>query len=255
MNTSLKRMISRAKQTKQNNSDMIRMMLLSFIGIAVCAMLLVGSTFGWFTANVKTAPQRIVAASWTANVNVADSSGTVVAPKNVGTMSVEYSLDCDEAHYTVSVYPIGSGRGYCKLEIGGKTYYTEQIKNDTFEFGLVFTGDSNDVAMTVTACWGVYGGDPDITNQGTLTVKLPVTAQNAAASDELSSQDELTANENPEIESAPVEDTEDTEDTKDTVEDVSGITTPEETTSDTYYEVPEDTSAQDETKDAETDAP
>ena len=226
MNTFFKRMFSHDKQPVKNNSNMIHMMLPSFIGIAVCAMSLVGLTFAWFTASAQTEPQKIVASNWKADVSVMDNDVAVDLNANG-----DYLLDTNKP-YTVSVTPIGTGSGYCVLEINDKKYYTEQIKGSTYELELMIEGDEGSVPVTLTTYWGNYSGKSDV-SEGKLTVNVDYVLPHAPVITDEHLPIEPDTNKAPAVESEPVDVVDDvTESAPETATPTE--TTPVETIPGTY---------------------
>lgn len=174
----LKRIFYTPRHSKPTDENILRLLMPSAVGIALCMVCLAGSTWAWFSSSVQTAPQTIEAANFDIAVTVNDEP----VPSPV-------TLEAGQ-QYTVTLTAIGNAPsgGYCEVESGAVFLYTETIlPNELLAFTLI--PDSN-AAYTFTAVWGKYSGKADITNgckigaeqpeTGDETPAPPISGQNAA---------------------------------------------------------------------------
>ena len=174
----LKRIFYIPKHEKPSDENILRLLMPSVVGIALCMVCLAGSTWAWFSASIQTVAQTIEAANY--NIAVTVNGKPVSSP---------VTLEAGQK-YTVTLTAIGNAPsgGYCEVESGAVFLYTETIlPNELLAFTLI--PDSN-AAYTFTAVWGEYSGGADITNNcvigqeetetGEETPAPPISGQNAA---------------------------------------------------------------------------
>ena len=165
----LKRIFYIPKHSKPTDENILRLLMPSAVGIALCMVCLAGSTWAWFSSSVQTAPQTIEAANFDIAVTVNDE----LVPSPV-------TLEAGQ-QYTVTLTAIGNAPsgGYCEVESGAVFLYTETIlPNELLAFTLI--PDSN-AAYTFTAVWGKYSGKADISEGCTVGQKRTETpVENAA---------------------------------------------------------------------------
>ncbi len=154
-NNLLSRLFYKGKHHRKEEKDNLTAMLMpSVLGILLCAVCLMGSTWAWFTATQSTATQTIQAADY--NVSAVVKSGeTEIAAEN-GT----YTLT--QGEYTVTLAASGEATtGYCILDFSGTKTYTEQISKGT---SITLNIKINEpVVLEITDVWGTYAGDKTIT--------------------------------------------------------------------------------------------
>ena len=142
------------KHTKPTDSNIMRLLLPSFLGIVLCMICLAGMTWAWFSASVQTAPQTITAANYDITVTVTDEEGESV--------SLNKLLIAGQA-YTVKLMATGTAKkfgGYCVVPSGGTSLYTVSLKpDDSLTFTLI---PPENATYTFTAVWGSYSGKPNI---------------------------------------------------------------------------------------------
>ena len=166
----LKRIFYIPKHSKPTDENILRLLLPSAVGIALCMVCLAGSTWAWFTASVQTQPQTIAAANFDISAALTTEDGTPIAPGK--------PLQAGQA-YTVTLTASGTAAefgGYCMVEGDDKSRYTEQLLPDkTLTFTLI---PEKDGIYTFTGVWGEYSGEADITDGCTIGEK-PKTPQPA----------------------------------------------------------------------------
>lgn len=147
---------------KPTDENIMRMLVPSFIGIAACAVCLVGLTFAWFTASVSAPPMTITASNFSVSVKVDE---TDVLPNPDGSTTVTFSA---EGTYIVTLTNEGTGNGYCKIKAYDSDVFTQPIGED-FTFTVV-TDEA--VECLFIPVWGSYSGVPDVTEGDNNTVNL-----------------------------------------------------------------------------------
>lgn len=160
------------KHSKPTDENILRLLMPSVIGIALCMVCLAGSTWAWFSASVQTAPQTIEAANFDISAAVTDASDQPV--------SSGQPLEAGKT-YKVTLTAAGNAPsgGYCEVKGGAVPLYTETIlPNESLTFTLI--PDSN-AAYTFTAVWGKYSGKPDITDGYTIGTEQPETGEETPA--------------------------------------------------------------------------
>ncbi len=139
----------RPKHVKEKQTDVIMHILApSVIGIAVCAVCLCTASWAWFTASISAGTTAIkTPEKYQLAVSVTDGNNQTAA-----VASGEYQLL--KGTYTVRLSAVGTAgaAGYCKVEAGGKTYYTAQIAAGS-EFCFKITANST-VLVNITPGWG-----------------------------------------------------------------------------------------------------
>lgn len=157
------------KHSKPTDDNILRLLMPSAVGIALCMVCLAGSTWAWFSSSVQTAPQTIEAANY--NIAVTVNGKQVSSP---------VTLEAGQI-YKVTLTAAGNAPsgGYCEVESGAVFLYTETIlPNELLAFTLI--PDSN-AAYTFTAVWGKYSGKPDITDGCTIGAEQPETGDETPA--------------------------------------------------------------------------
>ena len=147
------------KHTKPTDTNILRLLLPSVLGVILCMVCLAGMTWAWFTASVQTKPHTIAAAHFDVTVSIADPSGKAVAESADG-----YHLSAGAA-YTVTLTAAGSAEeygGYCVIKHGeSSALYTQQLMPPDGKMTFTFQPAAND-AYTFTGVWGRYTGDQQV---------------------------------------------------------------------------------------------
>lgn len=168
----LKSIFYTAKHSKPTDENILRLLMPSVVGIALCMVCLAGSTWAWFSSSVQTAPQTIEAANYDISAAVIDASGQPVPsgqPLQAG------------QKYTVTLTATGNAPsgGYCEVESGAVPLYTAALlPSQTLSFTLI---PEQSAVYTFTAVWGKYSGKADITNGCTIGAEQPETGDETPA--------------------------------------------------------------------------
>lgn len=146
------RFFSRGKHHKPKEKDNVFAMLMpSLLGIAICAVCLVGGTFAWFTATQSTATQNITAANYEIKATV--SVDTVEQISNNGVYNLKantvYTVMLDSSDSTATT-------GYCILELGDTKIVTQQFPSqDYIKRSITVSLDiKEDTTLKIIAQWG-----------------------------------------------------------------------------------------------------
>lgn len=164
MKSLLKSLLYIPKHTKSIDRNAVKLLMPSILGIAACVVCLIGMTWAWFSADVRTEPQTLRAANFDVAVAVKEGE-TPVEPSADGSYRLEGTKS-----YTITLMADGSAQkgGYCivKNAAESKTHaawlHPETAQSVTFTLTPASTGDS----YTFTASWGSYTGTVDITDDG-----------------------------------------------------------------------------------------
>ncbi len=147
----------------------------SLVGLCLCMVCLCGISWAWFTSNSSTGTAKIQSATYTVSVT-AKQGETVIEPTvENGITTVTFDT---AGNYTVTITPTGTATtGYCSVQIGENTYYTEQITAD-FTFKVNAAAGTE---ITITPKWGscadtVRTEANKIISGGTVTVSNPAPA-------------------------------------------------------------------------------
>ncbi len=129
----------------KQDSSLTAMLFPSVLGIIVCAVLLMGSTWAWFAASQNTALQTLKSAKYDISPRVISGSAEITEENGA------YTLEAGE--YTVTLAAGGDATtGYCILDFNGSEQHTVQIPKDTeitFELST-----SDEVSLKITPQWG-----------------------------------------------------------------------------------------------------
>ena len=156
----------RAKHAaKAKRSDgLMHFLAPSMLAICICAICLCGASWAWFTASISTGTTQIQSSSYKLSYQVGEDTA---ATDLTGTDNT-YTLTADTTLITLKATGTAGATGYCGIEIGDKTYYTEQI----FVNGSAFTFTLNAAAgtqITLTPKWGTCSHDATLHNGDVIT--------------------------------------------------------------------------------------
>lgn len=159
-----------SKYTSVSDDNIIRLLIPSLLGIAVCIICLFGTTWAWFTATVSVATATIQAADYDIDVVITDNELT----------SEDKTVSSDEGVYMLSTKTLGNGytvritakgtasTGYCLIN---DEMATVQLKpGESIQFTL-YPEEDNEL-YTFVSYWGTYAGDSVIDKN--MTVGNPV---------------------------------------------------------------------------------
>ena len=142
-----------SKQDKLTEKAFTQSIAVSVISILLCIATLCSVTWAWFSENV-TASSTLKAGNCDVTVLVI-REGTEIARQTDTTGT--YTFEADQA-YQIRIVSTGSAKSsYCKLVIGDREYYTEQVStsapNNTISFTLTFDATTE---VEILTRWGTY---------------------------------------------------------------------------------------------------
>ena len=132
---------------KKRGDGLFHLLAPSVIGALLCVACLCGASWAWFSAYTSTGETVIKSSEYNITAAVRDSENSPVEVKN-------NACTVADGVYKVTLSAKGSqsATGYCRVEIGGKIYYTEQITAvGSFTFTIKTTGSSD---VEFVSKWG-----------------------------------------------------------------------------------------------------
>lgn len=140
----------RAKHAeKQKRSDgLMHILAPSMLAICICAICLCGASWAWFTASTSTGTTQIQSSSYKLLYQVGEDAD----PTELAEAGTAYTLTADTTVITLKATGTAGATGYCSIQVGSETYYTEQIfVGDTFTFTVKA---AKGTTITLTPKWG-----------------------------------------------------------------------------------------------------
>lgn len=147
-------MFGKKEKIEVNDTNIFKMLLPSLIGIVVCILCLVGTTYAWFMSSIASKGINIQAADYEIYVEIRDYEHNLMIPNSGGDFIL--SPRTADNGYTVTITAKGTASmGYCL--VNGKMA-TENLKPDeSIQFTLYPQED--DELYTFVSYWGTYAGD------------------------------------------------------------------------------------------------
>ncbi len=145
----------------------------SLIAIFICLICLCSSTWAWFTDSVEFGGGTLKAGECLLEIKVQDELGTEIE-------DIDSGVALNAGIYTVTLtLPKDSTSGYCIIETETTSYYSDYIlhhDNDTPMVVTFYVDVKSSQTVKFVERWGVYSGDIDVEDNGTLT--LPAVVDN-----------------------------------------------------------------------------
>ena len=133
----------------------------SLAAFCLCAVCLCGVSWAWFTASTSTGTTAIQSSSYKLLYQVVGKDANATELAEAKTVTVPGSGSCK---ITLSANGTAGATGYCSINIGDETYYTEQIFVDgTFTFTVKAAAGTT---ITLTPKWGTYSHTATIQDNG-----------------------------------------------------------------------------------------
>lgn len=183
MNKTFDKTAAQGAQVKDENKKitdkaMTTSMLACVFGLLVTAVLLVTTTWAWFTTDTGS-QDNIISSSYCTVEAILDNNGNPLTPTLNGEDQV-YTLSAG-VEYTVKITVSGSASGgYCKLSFGTdpEVYYTEVVYSDSYVNRTADPSDINYIffkisvttekELTVRTGWGIHSHEnPELWHGGT----------------------------------------------------------------------------------------
>ena len=152
---------------KLTDKAFLRLVVTSILGIIVCIVCLCSTSYAWFTAGVPSEKNELRAAGeCKLEVTVSPEGGTAID-------GIENGVELEAGEYIVALLlPADSPSGYCVIEAGGTTYYSDYIvshKEPAPQIKAFKLKVETTQVVTFTVRWGIYTRDSDVIG-GILTV-------------------------------------------------------------------------------------
>lgn len=143
------------RQTSVTNGSFSRSLFLSVIGILVCMICLVSTTWAWVSDGIKSSGSVVKTANYDIEIVVRDESGNEVTGQGKN-----YQLT-GNTEYMVTLRAVGTATtGYCVVKADEVTYHIVQIApGDELSFHFI---PAKDGMVSFAAQWGTYSGTPEI---------------------------------------------------------------------------------------------
>lgn len=134
----------------------------SLAAFCLCAVCLCGASWAWFTASSGIGAAKVQAATYTVKIEHETDTG--------GWQECEYRISLDGGKiYKLRITPTGTAtNGFCTVEIGDKTYQTNQIPKDSSSAFSVTVQANEDATLMITPKWGTGSGTNKINSGDTI---------------------------------------------------------------------------------------
>ena len=122
----------------------------SLAAFCLCAVCLCGASWAWFTASTSTGTTAIQSSSY--KLKLLYQVGEDATAPELAETGNTYTLTRGTTVITLKAAGTAGATGYCRINIGDETYYTEQISvPDAFTFTVKAAADTQ---ITLTPKWG-----------------------------------------------------------------------------------------------------
>ena len=138
----------RRKRGQPHGDGLARILAPSVLAICVCTLCLCGTTWAWFTATASSG----TAVQQSSSYKLAYQTDTAAATDFTETAVVTVPAD-GRCSITLSATGTERAAGYCSVQVGDETYYTEPIFVGGDSFSFTVTGDPG-AEIQLTPKWG-----------------------------------------------------------------------------------------------------
>lgn len=145
----------RRKRGQPHGDGLARILAPSVLAICVCTLCLCGTTWAWFTATASSGTAVLQSSSYKLAYQT-DTADVAAATDFTETAVVAVPAD-GQCGITLSATGTAGAAGYCSVQVGDKTYYTEPIFVGGDFFSFTVTGDPG-AEIQLTPKWGSYSG-------------------------------------------------------------------------------------------------
>lgn len=134
----------------------------SLAALCLCAVCLCGASWAWFTASSGVGAAKVQAATYAVKIEYKTDTG------DWQEYADPISLVGGKT-YKLRITPTGTAtNGYCTVEIGNKTYQTNQIpKDSSLEFSVTVQANEG-ATLSITPQWGTGSGTNKINSGDTI---------------------------------------------------------------------------------------
>lgn len=140
--------LRRRKCGQPHGDGLARILAPSVLAICVCTLCLCGTTWAWFTATASSGTAVLQSSSY----KLAYQTDTAAATDFTETAVVAVPED-GQCSITLSATGTAGAAGYCSVQVGNETYYTEPIFVGGDSFSFTVTGDPG-AEIQLTPKWG-----------------------------------------------------------------------------------------------------
>lgn len=140
----------RRKRGQPHGDSLARILAPSVLAICVCTLCLCGTTWAWFTATTSSGTAVLQSSSY----KLAYQTDTADAAATDFTETAVVAVPADgQCSITLSATGTAGAAGYCSVQMGDETYYTEPIFVGGDSFSFTVTGDPG-AEIQLTPKWG-----------------------------------------------------------------------------------------------------
>lgn len=140
--------LRRRKRGQPHGDGLARILAPSVLAICVCTLCLCGTTWAWFTATASSGTAVLQSSSY----KLAYQTDTAAATDFTETAAVAVP-EGGRCGITLSATGTEGAAGYCGVQVGDETYYTEPIFVGGEAFSFTVTGDPG-AEIQLTPKWG-----------------------------------------------------------------------------------------------------
>ena len=191
----LNKFIFRRKPSEKKEQSLLRLLLPSVLGFALCFVCLAATTWAWFVVSVTSNSNTIQTASFEVEVAVFDSNGDLVPANTDGSYTVSAG-----GTYTVALQKTGNAeKVYFLIKDGDTEYYTGNLAGGDVQY--LFERTFTNTNVTITPKWGELPGNSPI------DIGSPLALLNEDPANEDEQENQQQEEENPSDENNPADDT------------------------------------------------
>lgn len=139
------------KHGQPHGDGLARILAPSVLAICVCTLCLCGTTWAWFTATASSGTAVLQSSSYKLAYQT-DTTDAAAATDFTETAVVAVPED-GQCSITLSATGTEGAAGYCSVQVGDETYYTEPIFVGGDSFSFTVTGDPG-AEIQLTPKWG-----------------------------------------------------------------------------------------------------
>ena len=179
--------LHRRKRGQPHGDGLARILAPSVLAICVCTLCLCGTTWAWFTATASSGTAVLQSSSY----KLAYQTDTAAATDFTETAAVAVP-EGGRCGITLSATGTEGAAGYCSVQVGDKTYYTEPIFVGGEAFSFTVTGDPG-AEIQLTPKWGSYSGTATLHRGDIINTTGNTQQENPVAADMTAEPTEPTA--------------------------------------------------------------
>ena len=199
----LNKFIFRRKPSEKKEQSLLRLLLPSVLGFALCFVCLAATTWAWFVVSVTSNSNTIQTASFEVEVAVFDSNGDLVPANTDGSYTVSAG-----GTYTVALQKTGNAeKVYFLIKDGDTEYYTGNLAGGDVQY--LFERAFTNTNVTITPKWGEA---PNVDQDKRIEIGSPLALLNEDPANETQQEEEQEnqqqEEENPSDKQSPADDPE-----------------------------------------------